>query len=71
MTEARDHTPHPQEPPFGGSAHVAEKLALAIHEHRILPGTKLSEDEVGEVFGVSRTVVRAALQQLSHDQLIT
>ena len=71
MTEARDHTHPPQEPSFGGSAHVAEKLALAIHEHRILPGTKLSEDEVGEVFGVSRTVVRAALQQLSHDQLIT
>ncbi|MDO9638445.1 MAG: GntR family transcriptional regulator [Pseudotabrizicola sp.] len=71
MTEARHQTHPPQEPSNGGSAHVAEKLALAIHEHRILPGTKLSEDEVGEVFGVSRTVVRAALQQLSHDQLIT
>ncbi|MDP3340535.1 GntR family transcriptional regulator [Frigidibacter sp.] len=71
MTEATDDTSIPQTPSLGGSAHVAEKLALAIHEHRILPGTKLSEDEVGEVFGVSRTVVRAALQQLSHDQLIT
>ena len=71
MTEARHQTHPQQEPSNGGSAHVAEKLALAIHEHRILPGTKLSEDEVGEVFGVSRTVVRAALQQLSHDQLIT
>lgn len=49
---------------------VAEDLALAIHEHRLPPGTKLSEDEVGEIFGVSRTVIRAAFQKLSHDHLI-
>ena len=50
---------------------VAERLTLAIHEHRVAPGTKLSEDEVAVVFGVSRTIVRAALQQLAHDQLVT
>ncbi len=50
---------------------VAERLALAIHEHRLPPGIKLSEDELGEVFGVSRTVIRAALQQLAHDRLVT
>ena len=55
----------------GSSATVVRRLALAIHEHRIHPGAKLSEDEVGEIFGVSRTVVRAALQQLSHDRLVT
>ncbi|MCE6951422.1 GntR family transcriptional regulator [Cereibacter sphaeroides] len=53
------------------SAMVADRLALAIHEHRIQPGTKLSEDEVGEIFGVSRTLVRAALQRLAHDRLVT
>lgn len=50
---------------------VADNLTRAIHEHRLGPGMKLSEDEVGEIFGVSRTIVRAALQQLSHDQLVT
>jgi DNA-binding GntR family transcriptional regulator len=55
----------------GISDTVAGRLALAIHEHRLQPGTKLSEDEVGEIFGVSRTVVRAALQQLAHDRLVT
>lgn len=55
----------------GSSDTVADRLALAIHEHRIPPGAKLSEDEVGEIFGVSRTVVRAALQQLAHDRLVT
>lgn len=52
------------------SAYVAEKLAEAIHEHRLSPGMKLNEDEVGAVYGVSRTVVRAALQQLSHMHLV-
>lgn len=47
-----------------------EKLELAIHEHRIAPGTKLGEDEIGEIYGVSRTTVRAALQALSHQRLV-
>lgn len=57
--------------PEGSSEQVAQGLALAIHEHRLQPGTKLSEDEVGEIYGVSRTVVRAALQQLAHERLLT
>lgn len=47
-----------------------EQLELAIHEHRIAPGTKLGEDEIGEIYGVSRTTVRAALQSLSHERLV-
>ncbi|TDL87739.1 GntR family transcriptional regulator [Meridianimarinicoccus aquatilis] len=50
---------------------VAEGLATAIHEHRLTPGMKLGEDEVGAAFNVSRTVVRAALQTLAHEQLVT
>ncbi|WP_281245319.1 GntR family transcriptional regulator [Celeribacter neptunius] len=53
-----------------GSAKVANSLAMAIHEHRLAPGMKLSEDEVGEIYGVSRTVVRAALQHLAHEHLV-
>lgn len=49
---------------------VAHELSVAIHEQRLAPGTKLSEDEVGEIYGVSRTVVRSALQQLSHELLV-
>ncbi|MBW4708747.1 GntR family transcriptional regulator [Roseobacter sp. YSTF-M11] len=49
---------------------IARALSLAIHEHRIAPGTKLGEDELAEIYGVSRTVVRAALQGLSHVKLI-
>lgn len=50
---------------------MAEVLAKAIHELRIVPGSKLGEDEIAEIYGVSRTLVRAALQQLAHGRLVT
>lgn len=56
--------------PSASSDIVANALSLAIHEHRIAPGTKLGEDELAEIYGVSRTIVRAALQSLSHIQLV-
>lgn len=49
---------------------IAASLTEAVHEHRVLPGMKLSEDEVGDVFGVGRTVVRQALRSLAHDGLL-
>ncbi|WIV52438.1 GntR family transcriptional regulator (plasmid) [Marivivens sp. LCG002] len=49
---------------------LSELLELAIHEHRLAPGTKLGEDELGEIYGVSRTIVRAALQSLAHQRLV-
>ncbi|WP_146585122.1 GntR family transcriptional regulator [Puniceibacterium confluentis] len=55
---------------LAASDRVAEALSLAIHEHRLTPGTKLGEDDIGEVYGVSRTIVRAALQRLAHIQLV-
>lgn len=55
----------------GRAADVATQLTEAIHEHRVTPGMKLGEDEVCEIFGVGRTVVRQALQILAHDQLVT
>ncbi|WP_112322999.1 GntR family transcriptional regulator [Oceanibium sediminis] len=49
---------------------ISQYLSLAIHEHRLAPGTKLGEDDIGEIFHVSRTVVRAALQSLAHGKLV-
>lgn len=42
----------------------------AILEHRLPPGTRLAEDALGEIFGVSRTVVRKALFRLAHDKIV-
>jgi DNA-binding GntR family transcriptional regulator len=46
-------------------------LRDAILTHALTPGTKLPEDELGEVYSVSRTIVRSALQALAHDRLVT
>lgn len=49
---------------------IREQLRDAIIDRRLAPGTKLSESEVGALFEVSRTVVRAALQMLSFEGLV-
>ncbi len=43
----------------------------AVVEHRLLPGTKLSEERVAELFLVSRTQVRGVLQRLAVERLVT
>ena len=49
---------------------MVQALSQAIHEHHLAPGTKLGEDELSDVFSVSRTVVRSALQSLAHENLV-
>lgn len=49
---------------------ITAALSLAVHEHRIAPGSKLGEGELAEIYGVSRTVIRTSLQALSHAQLV-
>ncbi len=51
--------------------HIVESLSRAIVEHRLQPGTKLPEQKLADLFGVSRTVVRQALFQLVQQRLIT
>ena len=36
-----------------------------------MPGTKLTEQKIADIFKVSRTIVRQALNQLSRDHLVT
>lgn len=50
---------------------VYRGLRDAILTHALGPGTKLPEDELGEIYSVSRTIVRSALQALAHDRLVT
>jgi DNA-binding GntR family transcriptional regulator len=49
---------------------IVESLTRAIVDHRLLPGTKLAEQKLADHFGVSRTLVRQALFQLSQNRLI-
>ncbi|WP_136442614.1 GntR family transcriptional regulator [Pacificoceanicola onchidii] len=50
---------------------IAAQLTEAVLEHRLQPGAKLREDEVGEIFGVSRTLVRQALRAMAYEGLLT
>lgn len=52
------------------SDQVSVFLSRAIHEHRLAPGTKLGEDDLADIYGVSRTIIRTALQSLAHGQLV-
>lgn len=49
---------------------IYQEVFDAILEQRLAPGTKLAEDAMGEIFGVSRTVVRKVLQRLSHERVV-
>jgi DNA-binding GntR family transcriptional regulator len=49
---------------------IHDGILDAIARHRLGPGTKLVEDEIAEIYSVSRTVVRAALQALARDGVV-
>lgn len=50
---------------------IVDTITTAIVERRLMPGTKLAEQAVADLFGVSRTLVREALNRLSRDRLVT
>ena len=57
--------------PVGSTQRIADAITTAIVERRLMPGTKLAEQQIADLFKVSRTLVRQALNQLSRDRLIT
>jgi DNA-binding GntR family transcriptional regulator len=56
-------------PGVGGGENRREAIVAAVWDAicdgRLLPGTKLGEDELARIFEVSRTIVRDALKELS------
>lgn len=49
---------------------VYEKIYVAILEHRLHPGTKLVEERLADIFGVSRARVREVLARMAHEQIV-
>jgi|307.fasta_scaffold60439_1 DNA-binding GntR family transcriptional regulator len=63
--------PRSKTPPRKASAaSIGDSLIKAIAEQRMAPGTRLVEEELGAVFGVSRTVVRQALTRLASEGFV-
>ena len=56
---------------LGSTQRIVESITSAIVERRLMPGTKLAEQRLADIFAVSRTLVRQALNQLSRDHLVT
>jgi len=52
-------------------ATIYDKIHRAIAERRLLPGSRLVEDQLAEVFGVSRMRIRWVLQSLARDKVVT
>lgn len=59
-----------KEPATGNTQRIVESITAAIIGRRLMPGTKLSEQKIADIFKVSRTLVRQALNQLSRDRLV-
>jgi DNA-binding GntR family transcriptional regulator len=56
--------------PAGATERIVASITTAIVERRLMPGTKLVEQKIADIFSVSRTIVRQALNQLSRDRLV-
>lgn len=52
------------------ASRVADVLRTRIIEGLLLPGTRLSEEDIGEALGVSRNTLREAFRLLGHERLL-
>lgn len=52
------------------SSDLLQKIRIDILAERLMPGTKITEQSLGEKYGVSRTPVREALRHLSSEGLV-
>lgn len=49
---------------------IYERIYIAIQEHRLLPGTKLPEERLAELFKVSRPRIREVLTRFAYEQIV-
>lgn len=52
-------------------ADIHARIVGAVLDQRLVPGTRLTEDGLGRIFGVSRTRIRQVLIRLATEQLVT
>jgi DNA-binding GntR family transcriptional regulator len=70
-TRALATAPLPHDAAPSSTERIVAAITVAIVERRLMPGTKLAEQQLADIFDVSRTLVRQALNQLSRDRLVT
>lgn len=73
MSSARSATQALAAPRRGAEseADIYQQIHTAIAEQRLLPGVRLVEDQLAELFGVNRMRIRSVLRTLVHDKVVT
>ena len=71
MTKHEPPQKWPQAARGGRADAIYRGIFEAVVEHRLPPGAKLAEEQLGAIFRASRTIVRSALQDLAHDHIVT
>jgi DNA-binding GntR family transcriptional regulator len=69
-TARSPETPAPDTPVIAADR-VYDAIYAAVLDHRLMPGSRLREEELAQAFAVSRTLVRQALHKLAQDGVIT
>lgn len=67
---ARKTTSHARLERENANDEIYDRIYVAILEHRLHPGTKLGEDKLAGIFGVSRARIREVLARLAHEQIV-
>ncbi|MEX3856997.1 DNA-binding GntR family transcriptional regulator [Paraburkholderia youngii] len=52
------------------NARIYQSIFDGVMNHRLIPGTKLPEPELCQLFGVGRAVVRRVLEKLAYDGIV-
>jgi DNA-binding GntR family transcriptional regulator len=60
-----------EDPTTSEDERIYRDIFLAITEQKLLPGTKLKEDQLCDIYEVSRARIREILSRLSHDKIVT
>ena len=47
---------------------IYERIVESVLDHRLPPGTRLTEDKLGSIFGVSRTRIKPILVRLANEK---
>jgi len=50
---------------------IYERIVESVLDHRLPPGTRLTEDKLSSIFGVSRTRIKPILVRLANEKIIT
>jgi DNA-binding GntR family transcriptional regulator len=50
---------------------IYDRIMASVLDHRLPPGTRLTEDKLANIFGVSRTLIKPVLVRLANERIVT